>query len=283
MVFARSLRASEQWSFLPILNITKGLPDVYYTSPESSVFRAVVDMVKLRSGSLIVGDGNKAQGILTERDILDKLPFEAGAARSLRVTALMTPSDSLVSAPPSFTLDQCVHEMQSGGFRHLPIMQGGAVKAVISIRDIAQHVASALSKAPLSEPTTVEELMAAKEGGFGTGVSSSASVGDAVKLMRDTRSGAALVSDGDSFGIMTERDFLTKVAVYDEADPNSIPISSIMTRSGSVKSVPPTGRVADCLSLMVAGGFRHLPVVQKSKLVGVISMQDILQHFLGSK
>eukprot|EP00967_Tisochrysis_lutea_P044255 scaffold53608_cov30-Tisochrysis_lutea.AAC.4 len=46
------------------------------------------------------------------------------------------------------------------------------------------------------------------------------------------------------------------------------------------QTVSASGRISDCLSLMVAGGFRHLPVVDKSEVVGVISMRDILHHFL---
>lgn len=47
-----------------------------------------------------------------------------------------------------------------------------------------------------------------------------------------------------------------------------------------VQTVSATGRISDCLSLMVAGGFRHLPVVDKAEVVGVISMRDILHYFL---
>lgn len=75
----------------------------------------------------------------------------------------MTPKSSLITAPPSFTLDQCIKAMQAGTFRHLPIMEGVGVRAVISMRDIAQHVASALAKAPVGQPTTVRELMEVRE------------------------------------------------------------------------------------------------------------------------
>ncbi len=69
--------------------------------------------------------------------------------------------------------------------------------------------------------------------------------------------------------------------MYDEANPHDVPVTSIMTASPYLKTVSATGRISDCLSLMVAGGFRHLPVVEKSTVVGVISMRDILAHFLG--
>jgi len=154
------------------------------------------------------------------------------------------------------------------------------VRAVISMRDIAQHVASALAKAPVGQPTTVRELMEAKGGPSCVELPSSSSVGAAVEMMRSTRAGSILISSSEGFGIITERDYLTKVAVYDEANPHDIPVTDIMTTSPYVKTVSATGRISDCLSLMVAGGFRHLPVVDKAEVVGVISMRDILHYFL---
>ena len=71
------------------------------------------------------------------------------------------------------------------------------------------------------------------------------------------------------------------MAVYDEDAPADIALSSVMTPSP--KCVKATGRISDCLSLMVAGGFRHLPVVSDDKkIVGVISMRDILAFFLAT-
>jgi len=192
-------------------------------------------MVKMRSGSLMVSSGTEMHGIVTERDVLDKLPFGVGASRGIKVTDLMTPKAELVTAPPSFTLDQCVKAMQAGTFRHLPIVEKSEVKAVISMRDIAQHVASALAKAPAAEPTTVRDLMEAKGGPSCLELPSSASVGAAVELMRETRAGSVLISSSCGFGIITERDYLTKVAVYDEANPHDVPVTDIMTTSPYVK------------------------------------------------
>jgi len=228
----------------------------------------------------MVSSGSEIHGIITERDVLDKLPFEVGASRKIKVSELMTSKSDLITAPPSFTLDQCIKAMQAGTFRHLPIVEGADVRAVISMRDIAQHVASALAKEPAGQQTTVSTLMEAKGGPSCVELPSTSSVGTAVELMRSTRAGSVLISSSNGFGIITERDYLTKVAVYDEANPHDVPVIDIMTASPYVKTVSASGRISDCLSLMVAGGFRHLPVVDKSEVVGVISMRDILHHFL---
>jgi CBS domain-containing protein len=67
---------------------------------------------------------------------------------------------------------------------------------------------------------------------------SSSSVGAAVEMMRSTRAGSILISSSEGFGIITERDYLTKVAVYDEANPHDIPVTDIMTASPYVKASP---------------------------------------------
>lgn len=167
--------------------------------------------------------------------------------------------------------------MKSGVFRHLPIIENGEVKACISLRDIAQQVSSGLSKKPMTSPPTVAELMDAKGSGGCIELPASSMVADAVKLMQQTKAGSVLVSSGaSSFGLFTERDFLTKVAVYDEVAPSALPISLVSTPSDVVKCVAPTARVTDCLSIMLAGGFRHLPVIDNKQPVGMISMRDIL-------
>lgn len=58
---------------------------MYHTEPTASAFRAIIDMVKMRSGSLMVSKGSELYGIVTERDVLDKLPFAIGSSRKLKV------------------------------------------------------------------------------------------------------------------------------------------------------------------------------------------------------
>jgi len=101
-------------------------------------------------------------------------------------------------------------------------------------------------------------------------------LGDAIRQMIDLRVGAVLVTgaEGELVGILTERDFLTKVAGV--AGYEQLPVSQFMTPSP--ETVRPTDVLAVALSKMDAGGYRHLPVVQDGKPVGVISVRDVLRH-----
>jgi CBS domain-containing protein len=103
-----------------------------------------------------------------------------------------------------------------------------------------------------------------------------ATLGDAMREMMAGRIGAVLVTapTGDLVGILTERDFLTKVA--GEPGFAALPVSRFMTPNP--ETVAPTDVLAYALGKMDAGGYRHLPVVSAGKPVGVISVRDILRH-----
>jgi CBS domain-containing protein len=107
-------------------------------------------------------------------------------------------------------------------------------------------------------------------------VPAEATLGDAVKQMMAGRTGAVLVTgpSGELVGILTERDFLTKVA--GEPGFEALPVARFMTPNP--ETVAPTDVLAYALGKMDAGGYRHLPVVSAGKPVGVISVRDILRH-----
>ena len=103
-----------------------------------------------------------------------------------------------------------------------------------------------------------------------------AELGFAIRAMIDERVGALLVTgaSGELVGILTERDFLTKVA--GQAGYEELPVAQFMTSSPEV--VSPGDILAAALAKMDSGGYRHLPVVSGGKPVGVISVRDVLRH-----
>lgn len=122
--------------------------------------------------------------------------------------------------------------------------------------------------------------MAAKGTSSFLELKSTASVAEAVALMHRKKSGCVIVSFDGSYGLFTERDYLSRVAVYDEFEPAEIKLGDVCTPSNQMKSVAPANRATDCLALMVGGNFRHVPVIEKKQLVGLISMPDITRFFL---
>ena len=109
-------------------------------------------------------------------------------------------------------------------------------------------------------------------------VSVSATLGDAIRTMIASRVGAVLVIDpaGQLVGVLTERDFLTKVA----GSPgfHDLPLADFMTPQP--ETVTATDPLAFALGKMAGGGYRHLPVVEAGHPVGVVSVRDVLAHIV---
>ena len=102
-----------------------------------------------------------------------------------------------------------------------------------------------------------------------------ATLGDAARRMRSRNVGAAVVVDaaGAVSGIFTERDLLRAVA--DERDPAKEVVQSYMTVDPV--TLPPDHSPSEAAQLMSKGKFRHIPVVEDGRLLGVVSIRDLVQ------
>ena len=98
---------------------------------------------------------------------------------------------------------------------------------------------------------------------------------DAARLMIEKKVGALLVVSMTEqlIGILTERDYLTKVAGTGQDD---LPVDLFMTRDPDTVSQEDT--LAFVLSKMTTGNYRHVPVLNQGRAVGMISVRDILRH-----
>lgn len=102
----------------------------------------------------------------------------------------------------------------------------------------------------------------------------SATVADAARLMREKRVGAVMVvEEGKLAGVFTERDALFRV-VAESRNVETTRLSEVMTRKP--QTVSPDKTFSDALHIMHEGGFRHVPVVEDGRPVGMISCRDAL-------
>jgi CBS domain-containing protein len=105
----------------------------------------------------------------------------------------------------------------------------------------------------------------------------SATVGEVLKVMVDNSIGCVIVVDGEQVcGIFTERDALTRLGP-DVAKMVDAPIESVMTPDPVALNA--RDKIAFALHKMHVGGYRHVPIFNDEKLVGVISIRDILNYF----
>jgi len=100
-----------------------------------------------------------------------------------------------------------------------------------------------------------------------------ATVYDALKLMAEKEVGALIVLDGEKMvGIFSERDYARKVILSGKSSEETL-VREIM--SSDVKYVGPDEKVKNCLSIMTKKHFRHLPVLEQNKVIGVLSIGDV--------
>lgn len=108
-----------------------------------------------------------------------------------------------------------------------------------------------------------------------------ASVLDAIKMMAERSIGSLLVMDGDELkGIVTERDYARKVIVKGRSS-KSTHVREIMTADVCTASTDQT--VNDCMTIMTERRIRHLPVVDNGKVVGLISIGDLVQAIISDQ
>jgi CBS domain-containing protein len=107
------------------------------------------------------------------------------------------------------------------------------------------------------------------------------SVLGAISLMAELNIGAVLVQDGDSIsGIFTERDYLQKIALKSISSKNTA-VGEVMTQP--VISADPTDSIQQCMETMTTCHCRHLPVVKGDKLLGIVSIGDLVKRLLDEK
>jgi CBS domain-containing protein len=112
-------------------------------------------------------------------------------------------------------------------------------------------------------------------------VTPSTSVFDALKLMAEHNLGSVMVMDGDQIaGIMSERDYARKVILYSKTSKDTL-VSEIMTPA--VLYVRPEQRMEDCMALMDSKRVRHLPVIEDGRLVGMVSMRDVVRQIVDER
>lgn len=128
---------------------------------------------------------------------------------------------------------------------------------------------------------TVGEFLAGKGGSVFT-VKQDATVYQALEVMADKNIGAVIVTDeaGKLSGIFSERDYARKMMIKGR-DSHSTKVGEIMTTL--VVSVNPETRLRDCMSIMTDKRIRHLPVFQGDKLIGVVSIGDVVKSLLSEQ
>jgi len=127
---------------------------------------------------------------------------------------------------------------------------------------------------------SISEILEHK-GGMVLSVNVKETVYDAISLMAQVNVGAVLVQNGDIIsGIFTERDYLQKIALKSLSSQKTL-VGDVMT--SPVISADPDDSIQKCMETMTSCHCRHLPVVENGKLLGIVSIGDLVKRLLDEK
>jgi CBS domain-containing protein len=121
----------------------------------------------------------------------------------------------------------------------------------------------------------VKNILAGKRGNVVT-IEPTANLAAAVKLLAEQRIGAVVIPSADHrvVGILSERDIVRALAEHG-ATVLSDPVGKVMTRD--VKTCSEDNTIEELMDRMTTGKFRHMPVVQQGKLIGIVSIGDVVK------
>lgn len=130
--------------------------------------------------------------------------------------------------------------------------------------------------------TTVAQILKTKPERSVYTIDPDASVLDALAVMAEKNVGALVVVDGGArvAGIVSERDYARKMVLMDRSS-KATPVRDIM--SSPVMVVPPSRTADECMALMTENRLRHLPVMDGERLVGLVSIGDLVKDIISEQ
>jgi CBS domain-containing protein len=114
----------------------KGLLNITI-SPETQVLHALKLMAEKNIGSVVVMDGGKYIGLITERDYARKVILQGKSSSELTVREIM--SENLPKISPNSSMDECMEVMTNHNIRYLPVFEGDEYIGVVSIIDVVKE------------------------------------------------------------------------------------------------------------------------------------------------
>jgi len=236
---------------------------------EDEVIKAATKMVAEDISCLVVADGDKPIGIISERDFLRKVPLSK-AVFTMKVKDIMTPDP--VTVPPSMPLTEAVALMKSKGFRRLIVAEHGKMLGVVTQTNFTRTLSELFVSYPLASGLLAKDIMTTKI----LTVSPKNTVAEGKQKMLKADVGAIIIMDKDQpVGIFTEYDILMQF--YDQHGKLEMSdIGKYMRKY--VRAVPPDASLFAANRLMLEKNMRRLLIVDGTKAAGIITQTDICRY-----
>jgi signal-transduction protein with cAMP-binding, CBS, and nucleotidyltransferase domain len=252
--------------------------DLESVSEDICAANAATLMAERRIGSLVVrsaGEGRQASkiiGLVSETDLIRQVMAKGETGEGTTVGQIMT--TPLLSISSDQQMLDASHFMEKHGIRHLCVSEGTQIVGLISVRDLVKHFVYA-EKGPIRDLDDVYRPLSVLMRREIEMIDREATLHTAARRMADKRIGALMVTQaGEIAGIVTERDLLHKCMARTQ-DPAQIRVSAVMTQR--LIDIDINRTVHDASDLMAEKHIRHLPVMENRRIVGILSVRDLLK------
>jgi CBS domain-containing protein len=121
-----------------LLNRNDRTGTLWHVRPDDTVYAALELLARHEVGALVVMDGSRMVGVVSERDYTRKIALQGRNSRETRVREIMSPR--VLTVTPQTGTHACMALMSEHKIRHLPVVEGETVLGMISIRDIVDDI-----------------------------------------------------------------------------------------------------------------------------------------------
>lgn len=249
--------------------------------PETTIVEAAVRMREKSVGSLLVeptnaeGRVSNRSGIVTETDLIRKVLAKGMDSSLTRVDQIMT--SPLLTITPDRPMLDASHLMETNHVRHLCVSDKEEIVGVISVRDLVRYFIDS-EGGPIRDLDNVFRPLSVLRVLMQTTMETMASertVLEATQTMAEKRIGSLLVLEaGDMVGIVTETDVVRKV-IAAGLPARSTSVGGVMNAPLIQIDINDTAREAS--RLMAEKRIRHLAVTEDNKVVGLLSVRDLVK------
>jgi signal-transduction protein with cAMP-binding, CBS, and nucleotidyltransferase domain len=248
--------------------------------PHTTIVEAAERMRKKGIGSLLIesteeGRMSRRSGIVTETDLLRNVLAKEMDASLTRVDQIMT--SPLLTITPDRPMLDASHLMETNHVRHLCVSDEETIVGMISVRDLVRYFVDS-EGGPIRDLDNVFRPLSVLRVLMQTTVETIASertVLEATQTMAEKRIGSLLVLEaGEMVGIVTEADVVQKV-IADGLPARSTSVRAVM--NAPLIQIDINDSARDASRLMAEKRIRHLAVTEDNKVVGLLSLRDLVK------
>ena len=246
--------------------------------PESTIVTVAERMREKSLGSLLVESDDEGgrisgrSGIVTETDLIRRV-LAKGIDPALTIVDQIVSSPLLTIAPTRPMLDAS-HLMEANHIRHLCVSDKNDIVGIISMRDLARHFVDS-EGGPVRDLDNVFRPLSVLMRTTMETIASERTVLEAAQVMAEKRIGSLLVLEAEKIaGIVTETDLVRKVIAAGLSSSNTS-VRAVMTYP--LIQIDINRTVRDASRLMAEARIRHLAVTEDNKVVGLLSVRDLVK------